>query len=1136
MANMSQKLIKITLLLLCLPIIAKDNLTDLEINFEKIFFQYGDCNEEYINFTESELLIKDYLSKDVIKNEFEYGEITQFDLDIFTEIVQTFCTPKAIFKNATLNLQKILDGESDNKDFLLSIHLHLMPLAFVLYEAEKIEDVYEALSNIFSIVSDNLSKLKINNNWGYSVVSLYNSILYGSVLEFSERYQNNYFNQNYQNFLLYQSLEFLILNSLNSSLSDKSLLSLAEILMESRLRKIEENRYFGTSEDEYLMKEEFFNLYLNKYSDGKIKYTEFSNILSLIDEPYIKIDISLDLIDSLSNLIVDKKSSILTSETEIKFAQQIFQILSEKFDENPTEVIQNSLMIGNLISSKQIDTCPFADKNISKENNLDYFSNVATLNLYKFACYEDMEFFKKTQNELLKGLGLIEDNSVSFKLDSDTAYFIEEVLILSMILYETLSNRELFELKDDEIKISYELAETALKKVNESSVDYADGFLYLGLFETYSLILKEFSEDKINYKERSENFVDTVLQKFPIDPIAIKNKFTDLTENFDSDNMNDIFMTARFASWYLKVFIQKYYSEEMYLWPEEMSKDLTKLSKDDPKLKDLLNNLQLLSYIIDNIDNLFKGPDYFLFIFKDQSLDKWYLFRELVPIEIYLNYALFISDKISFEEYLLLSEKRTNQLLKIRPNNIALQKFREDLIESDFHQPIKQILIDYNFAHKEYIRQKNIQYILNSDTQEYLKKTISKRKYEMKFKLLDLEERLFSKEFENILPTLFSFESHDLRSLQDSIKDGEIILSPIMSPDGMLGYVNYITKENITVLPIFEPIKIYSNFLIDKYKNPNSDNFLWTASSLYYNLLSPIEEVFGMEGNKYSDIFIVPDSSMQDLPFHALFDSNENTWSIEKYNFKYLSSEKLYFYLDDHVISRNQKFVGIGNPSLNKKTIKSEIKKYLTERSEIGINNIKELYELPETEAELINISNFFNSKLLFFQEDATEGLVYREYVKNSDVMAFATHTVRGLDVNNSYNDRGLVFTPGYFFNNSDEDGFIGSLDISDLDLSNNPFVMLSACNTIDSPYYESLPFYGLPKSFMDAGANSVLSSLWNIDSISAKKFNETIFDKNVFIRSFNLSKSIQSSMIYMINSEEYHHPYYWAPYTYFGK
>ena len=35
MANMSQKLINITLLLLCLPIIAKDNLTDLEINFEK---------------------------------------------------------------------------------------------------------------------------------------------------------------------------------------------------------------------------------------------------------------------------------------------------------------------------------------------------------------------------------------------------------------------------------------------------------------------------------------------------------------------------------------------------------------------------------------------------------------------------------------------------------------------------------------------------------------------------------------------------------------------------------------------------------------------------------------------------------------------------------------------------------------------------------------------------------------------------------------------------------------------------------------------------------------------------------------------------------------------------------------------
>ena len=147
--------------------------------------------------------------------------------------------------------------------------------------------------------------------------------------------------------------------------------------------------------------------------------------------------------------------------------------------------------------------------------------------------------------------------------------------------------------------------------------------------------------------------------------------------------------------------------------------------------------------------------------------------------------------------------------------------------------------------------------------------------------------------------------------------------------------------------------------------------------------------------------------------------------------------------------------------------------------------------------------------------------------------MAFATHSVRG--VNNTNNDRGLVLTPGDIGDVAD-DGFLGSLDVGTMKFNNDPLVMLSACNTIDSPYYSSLPFSGLPKSFMNAGANSMLISLWNIDSYSAKIFNESLFDKGIFTRSFYLSDSIQDSMIDMIGSKQHSHPYYWAPYIYLGK
>ena len=349
-----------------------------------------------------------------------------------------------------------------------------------------------------------------------------------------------------------------------------------------------------------------------------------------------------------------------------------------------------------------------------------------------------------------------------------------------------------------------------------------------------------------------------------------------------------------------------------------------------------------------------------------------------------------------------------------------------------------------------------------------------------------------------------------------------------------MSFANYITKTQLITLPVFENISIYSQNLLEKFQNPKSNNYKWLAGALYYNILSPIEEILGSY-NTFKNIYVVPDTKLQKTPFHGFYDTKNNVWSIEKYNFKYLSSEKLYLYLDNHQVSRNNNFFGIGNPSLNKKTIKSEVKKFFNKRSEISIKNLKELYELPETEDELKFISNFFNERQLYFQDDATEDMLYSDLFLKSDVMAFATHTVKGVDVNSNYNDRGIVLTPVDEFNITN-DGFVGSLDIGGLTFKSEPLVMLSACNTIDSPYFDSLPFSGLPKSFMNAGANSVLMSLWNIDSFSAQKFNQSLFDKRFFTRNFYISESIQESMIDMINSKDYSHPYYWAPYIYLGR
>ena len=1138
---MKLNLISLFFLTITFAINLEASLTKLESNFEDVYYKYEECNDKYITFVESLPNLKNFYLKETNKLDFQIGELSNNDLIFIQQTLKDYCDLQNSFDTLISNLEKIFQSNSKNKDFLLTHHLYNMVGILALHETDIASPIYNSLTKTLALIKNNIDTLDIDRNWSYSITSLYNSISYGSLVEFSDSIKEDYSNQNFQNFLLYSSLEDLILETVKPTLQTDTLKSIAMMLMRTRIKQISENRYFGSSVDSYLLREEFGDLYLEKYKDKTIKYTEFNNIFLNkfsdfnSDNSYIEIELDSEALDTLITFSVDKTTTVETSEKEIKFTQNLLLIMAEKFEDNPAEILSNLPFTFTMIASRSIDTCSFSDKDIKSGKDLSYFSLSSKLNFIKFACNEETKYFKSLIADIKNALDLINDNSLDLSLDTntDTSDFIEDSLALLASLFQYTGQVESkYTLNKTDLDLILGLSNNLISKFKKSYVKNSDSFLYLGLFESYLFMLTEYSDGDNTYDMKVNELEDIIFQKFPIDAVSMKKQFSELISNYDSDNANEMFMSARYVQWYLKFFITDYFNAETWFWPDKIVDDVVSFDSNDEIYLNIINNLELLTYVIDNLDNIFKGPDYFLFIFKDQSIDKWYLFRELVPVETYMNYILFLSNKITWEDYLSYSEKRQNQLLQIRPNNIAMQKFRDDLLESDYHKPIKNLLNDYDDAYKSYAVVRDSQFIMASSKQEFIKKDISDLKWEYKYKLMDIEDALFSDEHSDILPSLFSFESHDIKSIQDKLGEHEAIISTVMQPDAVFGYTTFITKNFTATIPQFEPISSYSDVLIQKFSDPNSTNYMRNASNLYYNLLGPFEEFFGSD-NEYTDIYIVPDSSIQNLPFHALYDYKNDQWAIEKYKFKYLSSEKLYLYLDKHKLSRNNSFFGIGNPSLNKNTIKSQIESYFSKRTEININNIKELPELPETEEEIVNIGKFFNNKKLYFQNDAYEKLLYEDQFINSDVVAFATHSVRG--VNDSYNDRGLVLTPRNL-DDVNDDGFLGSIDVSLLNFKNEPLVMLSACNTIDSPYFKSLPFSGLPKSFMNAGANSILMSLWNIDSYSAKIFNESLFDKSIFTRTFYLGDSLQGSMIDMINSEQYSHPYYWAPYIYLGK
>lgn len=321
-----------------------------------------------------------------------------------------------------------------------------------------------------------------------------------------------------------------------------------------------------------------------------------------------------------------------------------------------------------------------------------------------------------------------------------------------------------------------------------------------------------------------------------------------------------------------------------------------------------------------------------------------------------------------------------------------------------------------------------------------------------------------------------------------------------------------------------EGLLIILKKIIESFSNPNN-------SIPYYELKNMYESLFGgFDLSGIRDLSIVTDEVFSGFPFHALINPKNNKWLIDEYSISYLSSEKLLPYLDKKVISRRNNLLGFGNPALNKNSIENQITKFFSERGDFSIDDISELHELPESETEIKNISKHFRKSNLFFQDNATEINLLKSLDEPVDFIAFATHSVKGM--NKFYDDRGLILTP-VDSNNFKNDGFLSNQQIASLDLKNNPIVLLTACNTIESQYYLSLPYSGLTSSFMQAGADGVLLSLWNVNSKSSSILNQGIFKNS---NGLQLRKALKKSVVNLKNTKEFSHPYYWAPYIYFGR
>lgn len=268
---------------------------------------------------------------------------------------------------------------------------------------------------------------------------------------------------------------------------------------------------------------------------------------------------------------------------------------------------------------------------------------------------------------------------------------------------------------------------------------------------------------------------------------------------------------------------------------------------------------------------------------------------------------------------------------------------------------------------------------------------------------------------------------------------------------------------------------------------------------IYQNLIEKLSNLLVPEiPDGIQNIVLFPEHILTILPFEILFEKKGNhIMLIEKYAISYhnIMTDKINKSnksLKREVLAFSPNFQGDDRGFANLKYSEIEIQKISKHLPTIQIKNKK------------ASVINFINEAPKY------------------NIIHIATHSDPNL---NAEEGGELIFTKN---KEKKEPSSLNASQISSLKIGAN-LVVLSACQSAIGGYTPSQGMNSIAQSFLNGGASSVITSLWQVDDRTTAEF------MNIFYyylsKGFPKNKALQFTKKKMINQA----PYYWAPFILIG-
>jgi CHAT domain-containing protein/tetratricopeptide (TPR) repeat protein len=351
-----------------------------------------------------------------------------------------------------------------------------------------------------------------------------------------------------------------------------------------------------------------------------------------------------------------------------------------------------------------------------------------------------------------------------------------------------------------------------------------------------------------------------------------------------------------------------------------------------------------------------------------------------------------------------------------------------------------------------------------------------------------------------------------LAQLQDDLSEDDLVVEYVVAEP----YSGALAITKTTVRPYTLPGQTTLEADADKYRHELRSQGVDPAlgQKLFNELLGPVTEL-----RAKSHLILIPDGSLHLLPFSALVDNGK--YLLQTHEVSVTPSSTVLHILKSRASSEHEDqslpYVGVAAW-----TQTADSRNFITRA--ISGPERSELTPLPDSKREVQSIATTLpKPSTILLGDDATKTHFVSLPLARFNVLHLALHGYTDID----YPDRSaLVFAPNP---SKSDDGLLQVRDIRKMHL-NARLVTLSACNTGVGPVGEA-GVANLVNAFIEAGADSVVSTLWELEDHSTSRM-MTDFYRHVAMHEPEAA-ALRDAQLELIKNNV--PPYYWASFQLVG-